>query len=117
MDTLRPATVLALVAAASFIGAAPAAKGCSGFDGTWQSAWSEGTTILKIRGTAGTYDYKDGRVTGTIDGNVFSGRYAQSNGTGTFRLTLAADGASFSGSYVTSNAETGPWTGVCAGPP
>jgi hypothetical protein len=71
---------------------------------------------MNIHGTAGTYDYKDGRVSGTIAGGVFTGTYVQSNGSGTFTLKLAADGASFAGSYTTGDAESGPWTGVCIGP-
>jgi hypothetical protein len=113
---------LSLVAIAT---AAPASAnssaGCSGFNGRWQTTWgaSASSTRMRISGTEGVYDYQDGTISGEIDGNVFSGRYHQSDGgSGRFKFWLADDGNSFSGWFAPSAhpADHQTWKGACLGP-
>jgi len=111
---------LALLVTPLLLGASsPSSNGCNGFDGTWKTHWTDGgPVILKLAGEKGTYDWKDGQVTGTVDGDTLKGTYSQNDGqTGTFKFTLSSDGNSIDGYYkVVGTTDEVKWTGTCTGP-
>jgi hypothetical protein len=116
---LKALALLALMALAPAIAtAAPSSKGCDGFTGLWTTQWTDGGPVnLTINGTSGTYDWKDGKVSGTINGSVFAGTYGQSNQSGTFQFTLSGDGNAFTGWYeIDGSTDKVDWNGTCAGP-
>ncbi len=45
----------------------------------------------------GRYNYKDGRVEGTLNGNTLTGRWTQSNGEGQLVFKFNADYSGFTG--------------------
>ncbi|HVA34069.1 MAG TPA: hypothetical protein VNG31_07955 [Candidatus Baltobacteraceae bacterium] len=98
--------------------AAVSSAGCRGFIGHWLGTWAGGTTNMVLARQKGSYDYRGGTLTGKWGNGVFSGSYAQNDGsTGTFRFVLSNDGNSFHGWYATS-AYPGKhlyWNGICQG--
>lgn len=92
--------------------------GCVGFSGVWLTTWPGGTTKLRIERERGTYDFHDGIISGTLDGNVFTGVYSETDSNGTFWFQLLADGNSFKGWYATSSDSNQHyyWRGICLGP-
>jgi len=90
-------------------GGAPASAG-------WSGGWTSdfGRMRLQQNGgrVTGSYDYKGGRLDGTVQGSVLSGRWTQTNGSGLFEFRMGADGRSFSGRW--GRGETlggGAWNG------
>jgi len=70
--------------------------------------WDTGeynTMTLKVNGNrvTGTYDYKDGRIEGVLNGKVIEGKWYQSNGSGAFTFTFNDDFTSFSSRYQGSS--------------
>lgn len=97
-------------------GAAPRDAGKPASAAGWAGAWSSnfGRIRLQQNGSrvTGAYDYKGGRLEGTVAGNVLQGRWTQTNGSGLFEFRMGADGRSFSGRW--GNGETlsgGDWNG------
>ena len=114
------AALLAGGAAASAPAAAQSTNGCQGFSGHWLTTWPGGTTKMHIVGNKALYSYHGGILTGHVEGGVYSGTYAQSDGnTGTFRFVLSEGGNHFSGWYSPQSSpdQRVTWTGVCEGPP
>lgn len=71
----------------------------------------------QVRGVYTTEDGKNSTVTGTVRGNVLTGRWAEPGRKGTFRFTLDPDGRSFTGSfaYDGDSNNAGEWGGHCKG--
>lgn len=70
----------------------------------WAGVWrTDDSSIGKMTLTqsgnvvTGTYEHADGRVKGTLNGNVFTGEWIQNNGSGPFGLVLSADGRTLQG--------------------
>ena len=109
------AAMLMVAGAAIAQGAPPTAK----VDGAWDTTWGGGQALLDLRqkGTAVTGIYSgtnDGRVKGTIAGNVLTGSWlGAANDSGGFVLKFSADGKSFSGTWGMGASKTdgGPWEG------
>ena len=88
--------------------------------GAWETTWGGGQAVLdlKQKGTAVTGIYSgtnDGKVNGTVAGNVLTGRwFGAANDSGAFVLTFSADGRSFNGTWGMGASKTdgGPWTGA-----
>jgi hypothetical protein len=89
-----------------------ALPGAAGAQNTWTGTWEDvingGAFQLTQSGTAvsGTYTFCSGSVSGTVDGNAFTGTWSQQHpcggapeGSGPFRFTLAADGRSFGAAW------------------
>ena len=56
---------------------------------------------------------KNGRIEGTVQGDVLRGKWYQSNGSGSFEFRLSADGRSFLGRWGTGQTLTGgSWNGT-----
>ena len=110
------ATLLMLAGAANAQSAPPAAR----VDGAWETQWGGGQALLDLRqkGTAVTGIYSgsnDGRVKGTIVGNVLTGSWlGAANDSGGFVLKFSADGKSFTGTWGMGASKTdgGPWEGT-----
>ena len=92
--------------------------GTYSWEGEWDSNW--GKMILTQNGSivTGTYTHDNGRINGTISGNVFTGTWSESasysppNDAGDMELTMAADGKSFSGKWrYGSEGSWGNWEG------
>ena len=84
---------------------------------SWAGMWDTnfGTMTLTQTGTtvSGSYTYQDGKVDGTVSGNVLQGTWSEApraslRDRGSFRFTLSADGRSFTGewNYADDPAET-----------
>jgi hypothetical protein len=109
------ATLLTFAGAADAQSAPPVAK----VDGAWETTWGGGQALLDLRqkGTAVTGIYSgsnDGRVKGTIAGNVVTGSWlGAANDSGGFVLKFSADGKSFTGTWGMGASKTdgGPWEG------
>ena len=71
----------------------------------------------QVRGVYTTEDGKDSTVTGTVRGNVLTGRWAEPGRKGTLRFALDPDGRSFTGSFAFDGDanEAGEWGGHCRG--
>ncbi len=103
----------AWVAAAPVATPSPAVPSSGAWAGTWNTAF--GTMVLQQQGSkvTGTYDYKDGRIEGTVQGAEFRGSWVQANGRGRFVFKLSADGRSFTGTWGYGDSTTdGGWSGT-----
>jgi len=88
-------------------------------DGAWETTWGGGQAMLDLRqkGTAVTGIYSgtnDGRVNGTVAGNVLTGSWrGAANDSGGFVLKFSANGKSFTGTWGAGASRTdgGPWEG------
>lgn len=71
----------------------------------------------QVRGVYSSAGGKDSTVTGTVRGNVLTGRWREPSGKGTFAFTLDPDGRSFVGSFSNDGDpnEAGEWGGHCKG--
>ncbi len=96
------------------------AQNCN-WTGTWNTGWTGQSNsqnvamVLQQSGdvVTGTYDYDNGRIEGTVAGNVLSGTWTQSATSGPFQFQLADDCNSFEGSWRFSS--SGGWDGNWAG--
>jgi hypothetical protein len=72
-------------------------------------------TGAQVRGIYTTEEGLDGTLTGTVRGNVLTGRWKEPGTRGTFRFTLDPDGRSFTGSFASDAEpnEIGEWGGTC----
>jgi hypothetical protein len=90
---------------------------CGNFSGTYLTDYGPlrlTRTGDQVRGTYTIDSDKDSTVSGTVRGNVLSGRWTEPSGKGTFRFTLASDGRSFKGSFAPDGeAASGSWNGHC----
>lgn len=90
-------------------GNAPASTG-------WAGGWASDFGRMRLQQSGGrvtgSYDYKGGRLDGTVQGGVLSGRWTQTNGSGRFEFRLGADGKSFSGRWGRGETlDGGAWNG------
>ena len=71
----------------------------------------------QVRGSYSSEEGKDSSVTGTVRGNLLTGRWTEPGRRGTFRFTLDPDGSSFTGSFTFDGDrnEAGEWGGHCQG--
>jgi len=113
-------SVLAGILMLSGAANAQSAPTVANVDGAWETTWGGGQATLSLRqkGTAVTGTYSgtnDGRVKGTVAGNVLTGSWlGAGNDSGGFVLKFSADGKSFTGTWGTGASKTdgGPWEGT-----
>src|SRR5437588_4547408 len=69
----------------------------------------------QVRGVYATSAAQDSTVTGTVRGNVLTGRWSEPSGKGTFRFTLGPAGRSFTGRLGLggNSKNAGEWDGHC----
>ena len=89
------------------------------WEGEWESNW--GNMVITQNGTSvtGTYTHDQGRITGTVSGNTFTGTwseapsYAPDHDAGDMTLVMAPDGMSFAGEWrYGSSGSWGSWEGA-----
>src|SRR5437899_12898694 len=99
------AAVAAVLMLASLQANAQAGPPLAKVDGAWETTWGGGQAMLDLAQTGatvtGTYSgTNEGKVKGTIAGNVLTGTWAgAANDSGGFVLSLSADGTSFAGTW------------------
>lgn len=68
---------------------------------TWQGGGHDARMVLVQSGSTvtGTYEYGDGRISGTVTGNRLTGTWTEDNGAskGPVAFDIAADGKTFAG--------------------
>jgi hypothetical protein len=122
-------TCLLLVAAGctGTSGTAPASSGAAAptFTGKWLTTWQAGEHDIPMTLTqtgsnvAGTYEYSDGTITGTVQGTTLTGTWTENGDSkGPVVFILSADGKSFSGwwahdyeDFAAIQKESPTWTG------
>jgi len=95
---------------------AVSAQNCN-WEGTWNTGWTGQSNsqnvimVLHQSGDAvtGTYDRDNGRIEGTVSGNMLIGTWTQSATSGPFQFQLKDDCNSFEGSWRFSS--SGSWDG------
>lgn len=110
------ATVLMLASQAN----AQTALSLARIGGAWETTWAGGQALLDLtqKGAAVTGTYSgtnQGRVKGTIAGNVLTGNWTgTANDSGGLVLKFSADGKSFTGTWGMGASKTdgGPWAGT-----
>ncbi|MBC8247065.1 MAG: hypothetical protein H8E81_05720 [Deltaproteobacteria bacterium] len=90
-----------------FIILSPANSEAASWTGTWETKWQGGGAKMHLvqsgNRVTGTYEYKNGRIDGTIDGNRLNGTWVQDGDRGTIRFEISPDGQSFKGTYNGNN--------------
>jgi hypothetical protein len=113
-----PPAVAALAATTAGAGAS-----CAGWTGNFSTYFGRMGPLTRSGDTvSGNYQYKQGKITGSVSGNLMTGTWSEApsytapNDAGDVELTLAADGSFFgrwrhgsSGNWQTN------WTGGCLG--
>ncbi|MDD3705393.1 MAG: copper amine oxidase N-terminal domain-containing protein [Clostridiaceae bacterium] len=86
--------------------------------GKWDSNWGEMVINQNGASITGTYTHDEGRLNGTVSGEVFTGTWSESpsysppNDAGDMELTMSADGKSFTGKWrYGSEGSWGEWEG------
>lgn len=79
----------------------------TGTAGNWSGTWTSTFNTMKLVQSGdivtGTFEWKNGKISGTINGNTLSGTWSQEptyqppNDSGSFIFTLSSDGNSFTG--------------------
>ena len=105
----------------------PTGKAGTSWTGTYMTTWQGGghdiSMVLAQSGSSvsGTYDYNDGIITGTVQGNRLTGTWTEDNGNsvGPIEFELAPDGKTFAGwwayegdDFSAAKQGTPDWTGI-----
>ncbi|MCF7943622.1 MAG: hypothetical protein K9L21_04245 [Spirochaetia bacterium] len=79
---------------------------------TYTSDFGTLTLSQSGRTITGTYDYRNGRVEGILNGTILTGKWYQDNGEGKIRFVFSPDFSSFEGLWSYNEAEPdSPWNG------
>ncbi|HLC30384.1 MAG TPA: hypothetical protein VJM51_06360 [Dehalococcoidia bacterium] len=96
----------------------PATSSCS-WTGDWSTEFNAVHLTQSGSTATGTYEWDSGRITGTVSGNQFSGRWSESpsytepSDAGRFIFTISADCNSFTGTWGYGSSSTGgSWSGT-----
>jgi len=85
--------------------------------GTWSTGWNGAPVKMYLTQVGnlvtGNYDFNNGKLVGTLEGNVLEGAWAQDNSKGNFKITFSDDGNRFQGNwgYGKESINAGPWYG------
>lgn len=80
--------------------------------GPYRSTFGEMTLTRDGSRVTGRYAHRDGRIEGSLNGQVLTGRWTQSNGQGRVVLRFSADFSSFTGEWGYNDAAPDQsWTG------
>lgn len=94
------------------------------WSGTWNTTYGSMTLTQSGRSVKGTYDHDDGRLSGTVSGDVLTARWDETptragpNDAGPLQFTLAPDGRSFTGTWRYDGDEASvsrSWDGTATG--
>jgi hypothetical protein len=91
---------------------------CGNFSGTYQTNYGPlrlTRTGDQVRGAYTTDQGQNSTLSGTVRGNVLSGRWTEPGTKGTFKFTLDSDGRSFTGRFFVDGDPNGAgeWGGHC----
>lgn len=95
----KPWTGTRVVATPAAIAATATATPTCSFAGAWNSTYNLLTLTLSNGSLTGRYMNGVGTVTGTQAGNVLSGQWSSSAGTGRLQFTISSDCNSFTGTW------------------
>ena len=96
------------------------------WSGTWDTTYGSMTLVQSGSSVDGTYAHDDGHITGTVSGDVLSGRWDEAptragpNDAGPIQFTLAPDGTSFTGTWRYDGDDASvirSWDGTATGAP
>jgi hypothetical protein len=114
-----PIVAIVLMLASPTNAQSQAAPPLANVGGAWDTTWGGGRAVLDLtqNGAAVTGTYSgtnEGKVKGTLAGNVLTGNWLGTGDGGAFVLTFSADGKSFKGTWgmERSKSDGGPWTGT-----
>lgn len=62
----------------------PEEEGCS-FSGTWDTTWGEMNLAQTGSDVSGTYEYREGRLNGTAEGNTMRGQWGENATLGAYQ--------------------------------
>lgn len=80
--------------------------------GTYTTDFNDMALTQSGSTVTGTYQYADGRIEGTLNGNVLKGMWYQNNGKGKFEFVFSNGAASFTGKWGYNDATPGgKWDG------
>ncbi|MBR0499994.1 MAG: hypothetical protein IJJ72_03255 [Bacteroidales bacterium] len=86
--------------------------GSAPFSITFTSDFNDMTLHFDGNKVTGTYNYRDGRIEGTLNGHTLTGRWTQDNGKGRLLFVFNDDFSAFSGKWSYNDAEpSGKWDG------
>lgn len=100
------------------VASAPEPSRTFSFEGRWDTDFKAMTLTQKGNRVTGGYDWRDGRVEGTVEKGILRGKWTQSNGRGGFVFRMSGNGLSFSGSWGNGDddAKGGQWNGKRVSP-
>jgi hypothetical protein len=83
----------------------------------WSGQWDTDFKRMKLvqmgSGAKGTYEHQNGKIEGTINGNIFFGVWIQDNAKGRFEFTMSPDGKSFVGKWgYNDDTPASQWNGA-----
>lgn len=74
-------------------------------EGVYETNFNKMTLKQKNNVISGTYEFRDGKIKGTINGNILTGAWEQSNAHGKFIFEFNENGETFSGKWNYGDAE------------
>jgi hypothetical protein len=105
----------------------PTGKAGNSWTGTFMTTWQGGGHDIRMvlvqtgNSVTGTYEYSDGTITGTVQGNRLVGTWTEDRGgsTGPVEFEMAQDGKTFAGwwayegdDFSATKQEAPSWTGI-----
>lgn len=81
--------------------------------GVYKTEWGNITFLQNGSSVTGSYPLNNGRIEGTLEGRVLTGRWYQSNGSGRIRFEFNSDSSAFTGKWSRGDAEPlSAWNGT-----
>ena len=81
--------------------------------GVYKTEWVKITFLQKGSSFTVRYPLNNGRIEGTLEGRVLTGRWYQSNGSGRIRFEFNSDSSAFTGKWSRGDAEPlSAWNGT-----
>ena len=100
-----------LVAALCCLSLSAAAQS-SGRSGVFQTDFNDMVFTWDGNRVTATYDFRDGRIEGVLNGHTLTGRWTQNNGKGRIKFEFNDDFTAFTGKWSYNDAEpNGKWDG------
>ncbi len=88
--------------------------GACSWTGVWDTSYNKMTLTQTGSRVNGAYEHNNGKIEGTVSGNVLEGTWTEGTSTGRIRFTIATDCNSFSGGFGYGTNEPAPsnWNGT-----
>jgi len=120
---MSPRALLCMCLTTGLLGLSAAtsqAQSAAPWTGVWKTTYGDLTLTQDGASITGSYQYFDcaATVSGTVSGNVFSGRFVQCSRQGDFQFTLSTDQGAFTGQWNNDGSATKQsWDGTRIGGP